>query len=261
MVERVGGSGDRVVVLDAGTGIRLLGTELMKRGVGDVDLLLSHTHWDHIQGLPFFGPLFDGGNAVRIWGPQQGDVDLETILRAQMEPMVFPIPLDGLAARLTVEHVAGEDLEVGGFAASSMRLRHPGNTVPYRLTPLGGGDSLVYATDNELGAGVDYPVEPGWRQEFVRFLQGVDVLVHDAMFTADEIGRFQGWGHSSFEEALELAVEAGVKRLVMFHHGPERDDSALDALVEAAQTKAESLQPSLEVIAAAEGTELTLDGG
>jgi len=252
-----------MVVLDAGTGIRLLGNEVSQRGVEgfEVDLLLSHTHWDHIQGLPFFAPLFEGGNSVRVWGPQQGDIGLETILRRQMEPMVFPVPLDGLAAQLTVEHVTTAELRVGGLSVSSMQLRHPGRTLAYRLTPLGGGSSMVYATDNELGNGGAYKVGPDWRREFVRFLQGIDLLVHDAMFTAEEIERFQGWGHSSLEEALELAVEADVKRLVMFHHSPERDDASLDALVEAAQRKARSLQPSLEVIAATEGTELTLDGG
>jgi phosphoribosyl 1,2-cyclic phosphodiesterase len=252
-----------MIVLDAGTGIRLLGNELSQRGAEgfEVDLLLSHTHWDHIQGLPFFAPLFEDGNAVRVWGPQQGDIGLETILRRQMEPVVFPVPLDGLAAQLTVEHVTTEELRVGSFSVSSMQLRHPGRTLAYRLTPLGGGARMVYATDNELGNGGAYDVGPNWRQEFVRFLQGVDLLVHDAMFTAEEIERFQGWGHSSLDEALDLAVEAEVRRLVMFHHSPERDDASLDALVEAAQTKARSLQPSLEVIAATEGTELTLDGG
>jgi phosphoribosyl 1,2-cyclic phosphodiesterase len=262
-LELVDHPGHGMVVLDAGTGIRLLGNELSQRATEgvEVDLLLSHTHWDHIQGLPFFAPLFDGGNAVRIWGPQQGNVSLETILRRQMEPMVFPVPLDGLAARLTVEHVTTAELQVGGFSVSSMQLRHPGKTLAYRLTPLGGGPSVVYATDNELGNGGAYDVGPTWRQEFVRFLQGIDMLVHDAMFMTEEIDRFQGWGHSSPQEALDLAVEAGVKRLVMFHHSPERDDAALDELVEVVQTKARSVEPSLEVVAATEGTELMLDGG
>ncbi len=262
-LEPTGGNGRSMIVLDAGTGIRVLGNRLAKRGTDglEVDLLLSHTHWDHIQGLPFFAPLFDGGNAVRVCGPQQGDVGLETILRSQMEPMVFPIPLDGLAAQLSVEHVTATEFQAGGFSVSAMQLRHPGRTLAYRLTPMHSGGSVAYATDNELGSGGNYDVGPNWRQEFVRFLQGVDVLVHDAMFTADEIEQFRGWGHSSLEEALELAVEAGVKRLVMFHHSPDRDDAALDALVEAAQTSARSLEPALEVIAATEGTELTLHGG
>jgi len=253
----------RLLVLDAGTGIRLLGNQLLARGNGEVevDLLLSHTHWDHIQGLPFFAPLFDRSSAVRVWGPKQGDVSIETILRRQMEPMVFPVPLDGLAAKLTVEHIVDESLTIGDFEVSTISLRHPGNTLGYRLTPTAGGSSLAYVTDNELGPGGDYEVGPGWREDFVRFLHGVDVLVHDSMFTGKELNRHRGWGHSSYEEAVALAVEAKVKHLVLFHHRPERDDAAMDELVDAARLMGEAAVHPLAVSAAIEGTELTLDGG
>jgi ribonuclease BN (tRNA processing enzyme) len=251
-----------LLVLDAGTGIRLLGNRLIERG-GDfeVDLLLSHTHWDHIQGLPFFAPLFDGGNAVRVWGPRYGEATLESILRRQMEPVVFPVPLDGLAAQLTVRHIDGGSLEVGDFAVGATRVRHPGYALAYRLTPLAGGATVVYATDNELGPGGTYDVKPGWRAEFVRFLHGIDLLVHDAMYEGAELQQYRGWGHSSFEEAVAVAAEAGVRRLVLFHHRPERDDEAMDALVQAAQQMARAGGHPLEVSAAMEGTELTLDGG
>ncbi|UCG88828.1 MAG: MBL fold metallo-hydrolase [Gemmatimonadota bacterium] len=262
-LEYIDGDGSRLLVLDAGTGIRLLGNQLIERGNGesDVDLLLSHTHWDHIQGLPFFGPLFDGGNAVRVWGPRQGEATVESILRRQMEPVVFPVPLDGLAAQLSVQHIDSGPLEVGDFAVSATRLRHPGSTLAYRLTPLAGGTSVVYATDNELGPGGEYEVGPRWREEFVRFLHGVDLLVHDAMYAGDELQQYRGWGHSSFEEAVAVAAEAGIRRLVLFHHRPERDDIAMDALVQAAQQMARAADHPLEVTAAMEGTELTLDGG
>lgn len=262
-LEYLEGDGRRILVLDAGTGIRLLGNRLTERGSGEfeLDLLLSHTHWDHIQGLPFFAPLFDGGNAVRVWGPRQGESTLESILRRQMDPVVFPVPIDGLAAQLTVRHIDSGALKVGDFALSVTRLRHPGCTLAYRLTPLAGGASMVYATDNELGPGGEYEVGPRWREEFVRFLHGVDLLVHDAMYADDELQQYRGWGHSSFEEAVAVAAEAGVRRLVLFHHRPERDDGAMDALVNAAQQAAHTADHSLEVIAAMEGTELTLDGG
>ena len=262
-VEYMDGDGRRLLVLDAGTGIRLLGNQLIERGNGEVavDLLLSHTHWDHIQGLPFFAPLFDRSNAVRVWGPQQGDVAIETILRRQMEPMVFPVPLDGLAAKLTVQHIIEESLAIGDFEVGTIRLRHPGNTLGYRLTPTAGGSSLAYVTDNELGPGGEYEVGPGWRGDFVRFLQGVDVLVHDSMFTGKELDQHRGWGHSSYEEAVALAVEVKAKHLVLFHHRPERDDAAMDELVDAARSLGAAAEHPLEVSAAIEGTELTLDGG
>jgi phosphoribosyl 1,2-cyclic phosphodiesterase len=223
-----------------------------------VDLLVSHTHWDHIQGLPFFTPLFDGSNSVRIWGPKQGNVDLEEILRNQMHPVVFPVPLDGLAAQLSVSHVDSQVIEISGFTVNSMRMRHPGQTLGYRLTPTGGGSSLAYVTDNELGPGGDYEVGPSWRAEFVRFLQDVKVLIHDAMYTPSEIGEHRGWGHSSYEEAVELASEAGVRQLVLFHHRPEHDDVVMDALVEAARQLSAGTALPLEVVAATEGMKLTL---
>lgn len=260
-VEGLGADEGRFVILDAGTGIRRLGGELVRRQGNDalnVDLLLSHTHWDHIHGLPFFAPFFGKGNCVRIWGSKQGEVDLEVILRQQMHPVVFPVPLDEVAAELTVGHVDAQAFEIDGFAVRAIRLRHPGNTLAYRLTPADGGASMAYVTDNELGSGGDYGEPRSWRSDFVGFLRGVDVLIHDAMFTPDELKQHRGWGHSSYLEAVTLAADARVKRLVLFHHRPERDDAGMDALVKQARAAAKKLNPSLEVIAATEGLQLTL---
>lgn len=259
-VERREGDDAHLVILDAGTGIRPLGKVLTEQGNGalQVDLLLSHTHWDHIQGLPFFAPFFGQENAVRIWGPKQGDVDLSAILRQQMHPVVFPVPLDRLAAELSVAHVDPGSFEINGFAVAAIRLRHPGNTLGYRLTPAGGGPSVAYVTDNELGPGGDYDVGSSWRDEFVKFLRGVDVLIHDAMYTPGELEEHRGWGHSSYEEAVTLGAEAGVKRLVLFHHRPEHDDTAMAALAKDAQGVAHGTRQELEVIAATEALQLTL---
>ncbi len=252
--------GERLVVLDAGTGIRLLGRHLVAVANGPltVDLLMTHTHWDHIQGLPFFAPVFGKGNTVRIWGAQQGDVPLEGILRDQMKPVVFPVPLDQVAAELRVEHVTPGAFEIDGFAVRAMRLRHPGTTLGYRLTPMRGGASMAYITDNELGPGGDYEVGPTWRRDLVEFLAGVDVLIHDATYNGAEIDDHRGWGHSSHTESVELAVEAGVARLVLFHHRPEHDDAGMDAMVAEARDLARDMGGGVEVLAATEGLELTL---
>ena len=252
--------GQRLVILDAGTGIRPLGRALVERFPEPiaVDLLLSHTHWDHIQGLPFFAPLFDARSAVRIWGPRQGQVDLERILRQQMDPVVFPVPLDELDATLTVRHVEAGTFAVNGYQVHAMRLRHPGTTLAYRLSGEEGGPSLVYVTDNELGAGGRYDVGPAWRREFVAFAAGADVLIHDAMFTAAELERYGGWGHSSHIEAVALAAEADVRKLVLFHHRPERPDTELDEVVADARARAGAARSDLEVVAAVEGAQLTL---
>jgi phosphoribosyl 1,2-cyclic phosphodiesterase len=256
----VEGAGGGLVILDAGTGIRALGVKLVERqdGAVNAEILLSHAHWDHIQGLPYFKPFFSPGNAVRIWGSQQGEVSLEAILRQQMHPAVFPVPLDALSARLSVEHVVDGEFPVGEFRVRSMKLRHPGTTLGYRLTPSAGGASLAYVTDNELGTGGKHETGPGWRKELVAFLKGVDLLIHDAMYTPDELKAHAGWGHSSYTEAVALAAEAGIGRLVLFHHEPDHADGDMDDLLAAARKEAKKLGGPQEVLAAQEGLRLTL---
>jgi phosphoribosyl 1,2-cyclic phosphodiesterase len=254
------GAGGHVVILDAGTGIRALGLELVERqnGAVNAEILLSHAHWDHIQGLPHFRPFFAPGNAVRIWGARQGTTSLEAILRQQMDPAVFPVPLDAVSARLTVQHVEPGDFTVGEFRVGAMRLRHPGTTLGFRLTPLAGGPSMAYVTDNELGAGGNYDTPPSWRRDFTTFLAGVELLIHDAMYTPQELDGHRGWGHSTFEEAVALAAEAGARRLVLFHHEPEHGDAAIDGILVEARRQAKAAGKPAEVLAAQEGMTLTL---
>jgi ribonuclease BN (tRNA processing enzyme) len=137
-------------------------------------------------------------------------------------------------------------------------VRHPGTTLAYRLVPVAQGRSMAYVTDNELGPGGSYDVHPKWRQELVGFLKGVDLLIHDAMYTPAELEAHRGWGHSSYEEAVELAAEVGARRLALFHHEPEHDDRALDALLAAARQTAERRKAPVEVVAAQEGMQLSL---
>jgi phosphoribosyl 1,2-cyclic phosphodiesterase len=256
-----GGGGSRLVILDAGTGIRALGLQLVEtqNGAVKVEILLSHAHWDHIQGLPHFKPFFAPGNSVRIWGTRQGTASLEAILRQQMDPAVFPVPLDALSAELTVQQLEPAEFSVAGFRVRTIKLRHPGTTLGYRLTPVkGGGAGMAYVTDNELGPGGHYGTPSSWRRDFVAFLQGVDLLIHDAMYTPEELETHRGWGHSTYEEAVALAQEAGVKRLVLFHHEPEHGDEAMDGLLAAARRYAQSRGRPLEVMAAQEGMQLNL---
>jgi phosphoribosyl 1,2-cyclic phosphodiesterase len=256
----VKGAGDQLVILDAGTGIRALGLELVapQNGAVNAEILLSHAHWDHIQGLPHFKPFFAPGNAVRIWGSRQGTTSLEAILRQQMDPAVFPVPLDALSAKLTVQQVEPGEFSIGAFRVRAMQLRHPGMTLGFRLTPTAGGASMAYLTDNELGPGGHYNIPASWRKDLAAFLAGVDLLIHDAMYTPAELEQHRGWGHSTFEEAVTLAADAGVRRLVLFHHEPEHGDAAIDDLVVAARQQAKARGKPAEVLAAQEGMTLTL---
>jgi len=257
----VEGPGGQLVILDAGTGIRGLGLTLVERQNGAVkaEILLSHTHWDHIQGLPYFKPFFAPGNTVRIWGSKQGTTSLDEILHLQMDPAVFPVPLTAVSATLSVEEVrAGVEFTVGPFQARAMQLRHPGTTLAYRLKPMVGGQSTAYVTDNELGPGGNYGTQGSWHRDLVQFLKGVDLLIHDAMYTPEELDTHRGWGHSSYEEAVELAAEAGARKLVLFHHEPEHDDGAMDALHAAARRTAQQRGTTTEVIVAQEGMRLSL---
>jgi phosphoribosyl 1,2-cyclic phosphodiesterase len=256
----VSAGGDRLVILDAGSGIRPLGRSLLDAhpNAMTAEILLTHTHWDHIQGLPFFAPLNRAGNTVRIFGPRQGDVALETIIDRQTDATVFPIPIRALAAELTVTEVTPGPFEVDGFRVETCRLRHPGTTLAYRLTPREGGASMAYVTDNELGTGGSYDVPADWRRQLVRFLGDVDLLIHDAMYGDDLIEARAGWGHSSPRQAVELAAECGARRLLLFHHEPEHDDATIDALLDGARAVAARAAPTLRVDAALEGLQLNL---
>ena len=253
-----GGDG-HIIVLDAGSGLRPLGAMLMAhRGALTAHLLLSHTHWDHIQGFPFFKPLGVPGNELHVYGAAQEGVALEEILRRQMEPTVFPVPLSALAATLVVTPVTEGAFEVDGFKVEAFRLRHPGTTLGYRLTPRDGGREIAYLTDNELGPGGTYSVRANWRGGLIEFLGGVDTLIHDAMYSESVIAARAGWGHSTPKEAVDLAIEAHCRRLVLFHHDPESDDDAVDRRLRDARTYAAARSPKLEVEAAAEGRRFTL---
>lgn len=254
------GPDGRLLILDAGTGMRPLGHTLMSRRGPPLaaDLLLSHTHWDHIQGLPFFKPLSAPGNNFCIYGAAQEGVALEEILRRQMDPMVFPVPLTAVAATVRVTEIDEGEVPLTGFQVRAVRLRHPGSTYGYRVAHPDGGRDVAYITDNELGEGGNYPVGEGWRGALIRFLRDTEILIHDAMYSEHIIQARRGWGHSTPRQAVDLAAEAGCRRLLLFHHEPEHDDDALDRLLDDTRSYAARTARGLEVHAASEGLELEL---
>jgi phosphoribosyl 1,2-cyclic phosphodiesterase len=249
-----------LVILDAGTGIRELGRSLMARTNGDGvagDIFLTHAHWDHIQGIPFFAPLFHKGNHFTIWGSRSLQTSIDRVVRDQMSPVVFPVSFEELQARIDFQELAEERRAGSGYEVAAIAVRHPGGALGYRFTERNaktGG--LVYVSDNELSAAARYDTPRGWRAKFVEFVRNADVLVHDTMYRADEYRNFVGWGHSTYEDAVELALEAAVDRLVLFHHHPERTDDEVDRCVAICRELVQARGARLEIIAAAEGMTL-----
>lgn len=234
-----------LLILDAGTGLRELGLSLNGDGPMSIDLLLSHLHWDHIQGIPFFRPAYDARSELRIYGPKQAR-PLKDLLGLGMDDPFFPVDLDGLPIRLSMHDVrSGEERQVGPFSVRAATIFHPAPALAYRVES--DGRVLVYATDTEDPfSGRPNPVVP--------LATGAHTLIHDAQYLDADFKKT--WGHSTVDTAIDVAVAARVKRLVLYHHDPDRTDEALDQVEREAQERAHRLLPGLEVIAASEGLEL-----
>ena len=249
---RVTGEDGTELVLDAGTGIRLLGMEL-PRDLRRVDVFLTHLHIDHILGLGFFGPLFNPEVEVHIWGPASATLDLDARLRRYLSPPLFPVLLRDLPCRLQLHHVPLDRVSIGPFQVESAYACHPGPTVGYRIRA--GSASLAYLPDHEPALGVrGFPLGAEWTSGH-DLARDVDLLLHDAQYTCDEYASHVGWGHSSMHDALAFARLAGVKHLVPFHHDPGRDDAALEAAMGSALA---DVRPDFQVTVAAEGTTFAL---
>lgn len=220
------------LILDAGTGLRGLGNQMMREPAPRRSvLLLSHLHWDHIQGLPFFAPLYAPSTELTIYGQETAGATLSGALAQQMTSPVFPVELGDLPAKLSLCPLRdGASVQVGPMRIRTRRLNHPGGVMGYRIEC--GGHAVVYATDTEHYSCVD----PVLRE----LAMDADVLIYDAQYTPEEyrgeLGSPRvGWGHSTYEAGAALAEEARVGRLVLFHHDPTRDDDAVAALEQRAR--------------------------
>ena len=239
--------GGALLVLDAGTGLRELGLSLNGAGPVDVELLLSHCHWDHIQGIPFFRPAYDAKSRLRIHGPKQAR-SMRDLLGLGMDDPFFPVDLDGLPVQLEIDDIeSGATKRLGPFLVRTARITHPAPALAYRVEA--DGRALVYATDTEDG--FDGKVSP-----VVALAAGAGTLIHDAQYLPAEFK--PGWGHSTIDKALEVAAAARVGRLVLYHHDPDRSDDMLDRIGAEAQARARSLAAGLEVVVAREGLEMVI---
>ena len=232
-----------LVVLDAGTGIRRLGLSLAGEHPRKIDLLLTHMHLDHVEGLGFFSPLFDPECTITIWGPRPGDVSLADHLKAYLSPPLFPLPFEQFPSTVRFQEVWEDTWEIADLRVTSAPVQHPGPTVGYRISE--NGSTFAFIPDDEPG--ID-PV-PG-----LELADGVDVLVHDAQYTAAEYETRVGWGHTALPDFVSFVRTANPKRTVMFHHDPSHDDRALEAMELDARDLAE--RESIEL--AREGAELVV---
>lgn len=264
-VEVVTNSGARFI-FDCGTGARVLGSHLMAHAPKPVraTILLSHTHWDHIQGFPFFAPLFVPGNRFDVCGPKGANASLPEVLSGQMEFTYFPVELAQLGAQIVYRDLSeGPHDPVEGVRISTQLLNHPAIALGYRIEA--DGASLLYLCDHE-------PYwEPLWHSDsepgnlesilhdgdrrHARFMQNADVVIHDAQYTPEEYPAKKNWGHSTYSYATQIAAAAGVKRLFLTHHDPTHDDAFLSGIEERAREIASSAKSPMNVSCAREGYE------
>lgn len=257
-VEVRGGDGT-LIVLDCGTGAHGLGQALMAAPAPcNGHLLISHTHWDHIQGFPFFAPLFVPGNTWDIYAPGALGRQLERTLAGQMEHTYFPVTLAQLGATIRYHDIAECEFAIGPVRATAQYLNHPALTLGYRLEEE--GNAVVYAVDHEPHAanpaarGAGEPARHREDQRHIDFLAGADLVVHDTQYTIAEYPQKTGWGHTPAEWAVDYAVAAGARRLALTHHDPLRDDDGVDRVL--AMCRRRAAGSGLEVFAAAEGQEI-----
>ncbi len=245
------------LIFDAGSGIRPLGMEIVEKGPNAIHIFLTHFHWDHIQGFPFFAPLYDPEDQIKVVGPKQKDIDVQNLFAGQMGPIYFPVPFSVVAAAMEFEHLNQGGYEIGGAALEVMRVKHPSFVIGYRIKI--GGRTVCFIPDNEL-EGDGSQVGPNWDRRIRDFVADADLLIHDSMYTDEEYAGRAGWGHSTFSQSLRLAEEAGVKRLLFFHHDPTRSDAELDTIVSRMRDSANARGAGVELGAAAEGVDLKLEG-
>ena len=279
-VEVTSASGTRIII-DAGTGVRRLGKELMREefesGRGVAHLLISHTHWDHIQGLPFFAPLYQAGNHLYVYARRRDDLHLRAVFASQTGDPYFPISIEETKADISFRELSDTArFEIGEVDVACARLNHPYVATAYRLSVDGAAVAYVSDTapfsgilfENQFIARPPMAIRPlpeadkaklrEMRDGIVRLCEGADLVIYDTMFTADDYERFPHYGHSRPRDALDVCREAGARRLALFHHAPERTDTEVDAILESTRAEARATRLTLALDAAYEGMDIEL---
>ncbi|MCW8916577.1 MAG: response regulator [Magnetovibrio sp.] len=224
-----------ILIFDAGTGIKKLSDHMFKTMKGPITgkVFISHPHWDHINALPFFGPMYVPGNEFEILGAHHGDTTMRELISAQMDGIYFPITIREFGSRVYFRDLGEETIQVEGITVRTMLLHHPGNCLGYRIEL--GGKSVCYITDNELFL----PDNPLYNESYVEhladFCRGTDVLITDTTYTDEEYPSKVTWGHSCVSQVVDLAHRAQPGKLHLFHHDPDQSDDDIDAKLNAAR--------------------------
>jgi phosphoribosyl 1,2-cyclic phosphodiesterase len=240
---------DRLVILDGGTGLRDLGSSIMKRRdpVREFPIFFTHFHWDHLQGIPFFDPAWIKGNRVIFASPVPS---IERTIRDQMRPPYFPVTMDAMPAELRFIYLQGESVRIGSAEIRWKRMNHPGGSFAYKITD--GGKSVIFATDSEV---TDREFQQ--REENRSFFESADILILDSQYTLEESFTKFDFGHTAYTMAVNLAFEWKVKTLVLFHHEPRYDDRKISGIARSAQWHREQLGTGgMDIRSAQEGMEL-----
>lgn len=251
-----------VIVLDCGTGARELGLHLVRTLPSPMrlHLFIGHTHWDHIQGFPFFVPAFLPGAELNVYAPLGFQQSLEEAMAGQMEYSYFPVKLRDLRSRIHFTELEEGFFRVGDVLVETQYLNHTAPTIGYRMSS--GGATVAYVTDHEpFWKSEDGILHHPGDQRHIAFMRGADLVIHDAQYTQEEYTNRLGWGHSTIEYATDVALAAGARRLALFHHDPGHDDSAMDDMQADARARVKACRGVLDVFAAREGLELQMDGG
>ncbi len=244
---------DHIVIVDAGSGIRRLGNRLLEEGRFEYSLLFTHSHMDHILGFPFFKPIYDKRTSIHLLGCPTAQGDLKKLLSRSMSAPFFPFPFENLRATIRYSVECALDFGIDSMAISSINLSHPNVGMGYRFTE--GAKHFVFLTDNELGFkhrnGEDFDA-------YVAFARDADILFHDAEYLPEEYGIKKTWGHSTYMDALDLALMANVKKFGLFHHNQDRSDDALDDIVGVCKAVIKERGSDMEVFALTQDMEIRL---
>jgi len=238
-----------LIVLDAGTGLRNLGKHLVEQPNGsDINLILTHPHWDHLMGFPYFAPAYLERYRIHVKGGPIAKQTVQDYLEHQMQPPYFPARFASMKARFDFTNGIPVVKHIGTAEITPIPLSHPNGGYGFRIAE--GSRACVFLTDNEPG--FDHPGSRAW-YEYVNFCRDADLLIHDAQYTDREYERTEGWGHSTYGAAVELAVQARVKRLCLFHHDPDHDDLFLEHMLQAARAVVARRSGAVDCFLAAEG--------